>query len=181
MSIEKRASFVNADRRQLPRVAITMPVALTRAKGQKITGLMQNISPGGMLVRLSDRSAATLLPRKDAVGSDGIVPIHAQFLVPLREARVPISVSCLVAHVSPVDGAPTAARIAVGFRFKQFRDNKTLRRFVAFIEEQLVPMEDYQLYLHGPSLRRPKPEGGKNSKTRVSARPRPLPGAKKTG
>ncbi len=164
MSIEKRAAFASADRRQFPRVAITMPIILSGQKGQAINGLIQNISPGGMLVRLSAQSAAALLPQKKEKGNPGIGPIDARFLVPLKQQRVPVSVSCLIAHVSPVDGAPEAARIAVGFRFKHFRDQRTLRRFVSFIEEQLVPMEDYQLYLHGPALAGRKPRS-KRSKS----------------
>ncbi len=161
MSIDKRAAFAGADRRQFPRVAITMPVMLSRLKGQTISGLIQNISPGGMLVRLSAQSAAALLPQRQEKGKPGIGPIHAQFLVPLRQQRIPISVSCIIAHVSPVHGAPEAARIAIGYRFKRFKDQKTLRRFVSFIEEQLVPMEDYQLYLHGPASSRRKPRSKK--------------------
>ena len=157
MSIEKRAAFASADRRQLPRVAITMPVVLSRQKGQTINGLIQNISPGGMLVRMSAQSAAALLPQKKEKDGSGTGPIDAQFLVPLRQQHVPISVSCLIAHVSPVDRAPEAARIAIGYRFQRFKDERTLRRFVSFIEEQLVPMEDYQLYLHGATLSGRKP------------------------
>ena len=156
MSIEKQAPFASADRRQFPRIAITIPVMLSRQKGQTINGLIQNISPGGMLVRMSAQSAATLLPQRQEKGKPGVAPIDAQFLVPLRQRQVPISVSCLIAHVSPVHGAPEAARIAIGYRFKRFKDQNTLRRFVSFIEEQLVPMEDYQLYLHGPAPSRRK-------------------------
>lgn len=152
MVIQKRASLADAERRQFPRVAISMPVKLTRSKGQAITGLMQNVSPGGMQVRLSARSAAALLPKNKKPGDSGPGPVHAQFLVPLRQERVAIAVSCLVAHVSPVKGAPAEAQIAIGFRFKRFKDARTLRRFVLFIEEQLVPMEDYELYLHGRTL-----------------------------
>ncbi len=157
MSIEKRTAFASADRRLFPRVAITMPVMLSGQKGQTINGLIQNISPGGMLVRLSAQSAAVLLPQKNEKDRPDIGPIEAQFLVPLRQQRISISVSCLVAHVTEVDGAPEAARIAIGYRFKRFKDQRTLRRFVSFIEEQLVPMEDYQLYLHGPASSRRKP------------------------
>ncbi len=164
MSIEKRAAFASADRRQFPRVAITMPVMLSGQEEQTIKGLIQNISPGGMLVRLSAQSAAALLPQRKVKGNPGTGPIEAQFLVLLRQQRVPISVSCLIAHVTEVDGAPEAARIAIGCRFKRFKDQKTLRRFVSFIEEQLVPMEDYQLYLHGPALsgRKPRSKKSKN-------------------
>lgn len=149
MSIGKRAPLVDADRRQLPRVTISVPVILTGSRGQTVTGLMHNVSPGGMQVRLSAGSAAALLPKREEIGSSRAGYVRARFLVPLRRECVPISVKCLVAHVSPVDGAPAAARIAIGFSFKRFIDAKNLRRFVLFIEEQLVPMEDYELYLYG--------------------------------
>ncbi len=149
MSIEKRAPFVDVDRRQLPRITITVPVMLTGSTGRTVSGLMHNVSPGGMQVRLSAESAAALLPKREEIGNSKACYVRARFLVPLRKERVPISVKCLVAHVSAVDGAPEAARIAIGFSFKRFIDTKNLRRFVLFIEEQLVPMEEYELYLYG--------------------------------
>ena len=152
MSTEKRASPAIAERRQFPRVAVTIPVMLTHSDTQAVTGLMHNVSPGGMQVRLSAPSAARLMPKKKEIKRGVHGYFRAQFLVPLRGERFAISVHCAAAHVSPVDGALTAARIAIGFRFKRFKDAKTLRRFVLFIEEQLVPMEDYELYLHGGGL-----------------------------
>lgn len=169
MSIEKRAPFVATDQRQLPRVTITVPVMLTSSSGQTATGLMHNVSPGGMQVRLSAESAAALLSTRQAMGKSKPCYVRARFLVPLREQRVPISVKCLVAHVSPVLGAPAAARIAIGFSFKRFIDTKNLRRFVLFIEEQLVPMEEYDLYLYGCAQPRIK-SNSKRSKTELHRR-----------
>ncbi len=156
MGTKKRARIINAERRQFPRVAISVPLVLTGAKGQTVNALMHNVSPGGMQVRLGTEAAAALLPKRDEIGNSGVVSVLARFLVPLREERVAISVKCVVAHVSPVDGALAAARIAIGFRFKRFKNKKNLRRFVLFLEEQLVPIEDYEIYLHGHPLQHNK-------------------------
>ncbi len=145
-------AFANAERRQLPRVAITVPVILKRSKGTTLKGLMHNVSPGGMQVRLSTEAAAALLPnKKGEIRANSGCSVHARFLLPLRKERVAIMVKCVVAHVSPVANAPAEARVAIGFRFKRFRDAKSQRRFVLFLEEQMVPPEDYDLYLHGPA------------------------------
>lgn len=152
MSNEKQTLAADAERRRFPRVAITVPVMLTRSDQRAVTGLMHNVSPGGMQVHLGAESAATLLPENGEIGTGEDFSIHARFLVPLRQERVAISVECAVAHVSPAE-----ARVAVGFRFKRFEDTKSLRRFVLFIEERLVPVEDYELYLHGPGRSRGKP------------------------
>lgn len=157
MSSEHQAAFADAESRRLPRVAITVPVMLKRSEGTTVTGLMHNVSPGGMQVRLSTEAAAALLPKKSEIKTNSVCSVHARFLLPLRNERVAITVKCVLAHVSPVDGAPTGARIAIGFRFKRFRDTKSLRRFVQFIEEQMVPLEDYELYLYGPVSPRKKP------------------------
>lgn len=151
MIIEKRGPLADAERRRFPRVAVAIPVKLARSKTQTVSGLIQNISPGGMLVRFSLKSAARLLPEAAKKSGRGH-SYRAQFLVPLRQQHVHISVDCVVAHVSSRDRAPSAARVAIGFRFRCFKDTKTLRRFVLFIEEQLVPLEDYELYLHGRAI-----------------------------
>jgi hypothetical protein len=158
MSVGKRVSPPISERRQFPRVAITIPVMLSRSVTPWVTGLMHNVSPGGMHVRLSPGAAAKLMPKGEKIKLGGEGCFRAQFLVPLRGERFAISVNCVAAHVSLVDGAMMAARVAIGFRFKRFKDAKTLRRFVLFIEEQLVPMEDYELYLHGSAL--PRAEAG---------------------
>ncbi|MDH3317143.1 MAG: PilZ domain-containing protein [Gammaproteobacteria bacterium] len=158
MSSEYQTAFANAERRQLPRVAITVPVILKRSKGTTVTGLMHNVSPGGMQVRLSTEGAAALLPKKSEIKTNAGCSVHARFLLPLRNEHVAITVKCVVAHVSPVANAPAGARVAIGFRFKRFRDATCLRRFVLFLEEQMVPPEDYELYLHGPASPRKKPK-----------------------
>ncbi|HSS63740.1 MAG TPA: PilZ domain-containing protein [Gammaproteobacteria bacterium] len=165
MSIVNRAPRSETERRQFPRVAITLPVRLRSSAGQTAAGLMHNVSPGGMQVRLSAESAARLLAAREEIESGGACHFRAQFLVPLRGERVAISVHCIAAHVSRIPGAPAAARTAIGFRFKRFKDIGTLRRFVLFIEEQLVPMEDYELYLHGRALPQRKSSSKKNKAT----------------
>jgi hypothetical protein len=164
MGTKKRARFINAERRQFPRVVISVPVVLTGARGQTVHALMHNVSPGGMQVRLGADASAALLPKRDEIGNSRVVFVLARFLLPLREERVAISVKCAVAHVSPVDGTLAAARIAIGFRFKRFKDTKNLRRFVLFLEEQLVPIEDYELYLHGHSPRQNRSSSKSNKK-----------------
>ena len=149
MGTKKPARFIDAERRRFPRVAISVPVLLTGARGQTVNALMHSVSPGGMQVRLGAEAAAALLPKRDEIENRRVVFVLARFLVPLREERIAVSVKCAVAHVSPIAGALAAARIAIGFRFKRFKDTKNLRRFVLFLEEQLVPIEDYELYLHG--------------------------------
>lgn len=158
MSIEKRASRVSAERRRFPRVAITVPVKLMCSPTPPVTGLTHDLSPGGMQVRLSAKAAARLMPKGEKIQRGGEAHVRAQFLVPLRGKRHTISVHCVAAHVSPLSGASAVAQVAIGFRFKRFKDAKTLRRFVMFIEEQLVPLEDYELYIHGPPL--PREEAG---------------------
>ncbi len=163
MSSEHQMAFPNAERRQLPRVAITVPVILKRSKGTTVKGLMHNVSPGGMQVRLSTEAAAALLPKKSEMKTKTVCSVHARFLLPLRNERVAITVKCVVAHVSPVANAPTEARVAIGFRFKRFRNAKNQRLFVLFLEEQMVPPEDYELYLHGPAAPRKGPKSKPNT------------------
>lgn len=139
-----------SDRRQYPRIEITVPVILKRGSAPAVTALMHNISPGGMQVRVSADASASLEvdapeDRKSAA------PLRASFLLPLRGKRKSVAVDCEVRHVSRVRGAPAGAEMAVGLRFHDFTDTKYLRRFVRFIEEQMVPPEDIQVYLHGPS------------------------------
>lgn len=154
MSIEKPASTDTADRRQFPRVAITIPVKLMRSATPPVTGLTHDLSPGGMQVRLSAKAAARLMPKGKEIQRGGEAHIRAQFLVPLRGKRYTISVHCVAAHVSPLNGASAVAQVAIGFHFKRFKDAETQRRFVLFVEEQLVPVEEYDLYLRGlPPLR----------------------------
>lgn len=158
MSNEYPAAFADAERRRLPRITITVPVMLKRSDKAAVTALMHNVSPGGMQVRLSTKAAAALLPKENEIETNSVFSVHARFLLPLRKERVAITVSCEVVHVSPVDGAPTGARVAIGLRFKRFRNAMSLRRFVLFIEEQMVPPEYYELYLHGPVSPRNKPK-----------------------
>jgi c-di-GMP-binding flagellar brake protein YcgR len=149
MSIEGQTSGNFVERRQFPRVAITIPVKLSRGAAPPVTGLTHDVSPGGMQVRLSAKAAAMLMPKGEKTQRDGKSRLQAQFLVPLRGKRYAISVQCVAAHVSALEGASAVAQVAIGFRFKHFKDAKTQQRFVRFIEEQLVPVEDYDLYLRG--------------------------------
>lgn len=115
---------------------------------------MHNLSPGGMQVRLSSEAANALLPAKDPTGQKRLCSVQVRFVLPLRKERVPITVKTDVVHVSIVTAAPAAARVAVGFRLKRFKDSNSLRRFVMYLEEQMVPLEDYELYLNGPAAAR---------------------------
>ena len=158
MSSGQRVVSISAERRRFPRVAITVPVQLKRSRCSTVTGLLHNLSPGGMQVRLSAQAAAALLPKRSELKPNVSFSIHASFLIPLKKTRVAIAVKSTVVHVSVVDAAPAAARIAIGFRFERFKNLETLRRFVMFLEEQMVPMEDYELYLYGRRrLARPPP------------------------
>ena len=163
MNAVKRPKAAGAERRRFPRVSGTVPVVLESSKGKTVTGLMHNLSPGGMQVRLSSEAADALLAGKGRTGQGQKFSVQARFVLPLRKTRVPITVKTDVVHVFIVDSAPAAARVAVGFRLKRFKDSNSLRRFVMYLEEQMVPLEDYELYLNGPAAAR-----GKTSKTQAT-------------
>lgn len=151
--MKSRLSRASArDRRQLPRIDIELPATLELDNGDCVGVRVFNISPEGMQVRCSRPLAASLCPAKRWT-ADGAPSLRARFRLPLRGTTVPLEVRCRIRHLNLLPKAPPDAEVAIGLEFRRFQSDGHLRRFVAFIEQQLVPAEDYDVYLRGRGSR----------------------------
>ncbi len=142
--------------RQYPRIAISLPVVLRQGETTAVAVQMVNISPGGMQVRCNRETASRLCPADSFSQKDVSLPVAGHLLLPTHLGRVPVRVRCLIVHVSLVTGAAAETEVAIGVKFRVFRDRRSLRHFVRFIEEQLVPLEDFEVYVGGPKARAPE-------------------------
>ena len=114
---------------------------------------MFNVSPGGMQVRC-DRDTASRLCPENSLSKKGVsLPVDGHLLLPTHLGRVPVRVKCLIVHTALVTGAPAETEVAIGVKFQEFRDRQSLRQFMTFIEEQLVPAEDFEVYVGGQKAR----------------------------
>ncbi len=152
----KRGSARSRRRRQYPRIAISLPVTLRQGDNPGVGVEMFNISPGGMQVRCHRDTATRLCPADSFSQMDLALPVDAHLFLPIHFGRVPVRVKCLIVHVSLVTGAPPETEVAIGVKFQVFRDRQSFRHFIRFIEEQLVPLEDFEVYVGGPKARASK-------------------------
>jgi hypothetical protein len=147
----KRGSVPRGHRqRQYPRIAISLPVVLRQGDNPGVAVEMFNISPGGMQVRCHRETATRLCAANSFSEKGAPLPGDAHLFLPIHSGRVPVRVKCLIAHISLVPGACPEEEVAIGVKFQVFRDRQSLRHFMAFIEEQLVPLEDFEVYVGGP-------------------------------
>lgn len=144
-----------SDRRQLPRIDIILPAALRLKDGGTANVRVFNISREGLQIRCTRAVAARLCPSKRLTDRREMPLMQLRFLVPLLGGRTPVEVRCRMRHLNLLPEAPPETEVAIGLEFRRFPSEKYLQRFIAFIEEQLVPVEDYEVYLRGQG-----PSGG---------------------
>lgn len=164
--VQKTTPSNPRDRRQFPRIATVLPVVIKTRWGKTINAHMFNISPGGLQIRCGKRTAEKI--RKEAIESSSkkSMSVVTHFLLPLHSGRELVIAKCRVKHVSIVKGAAPEAEVALGLEFSRFKSVKYLKRFVRYIEEQLVPLEDYALYCEGA-------QRSARASARKKTRPRP--------
>ena len=145
----KRTTSPARNRRQFPRIAIVLPVVLQLNNGDSVNVRTFDISPGGMQIRCSRAVAAKLCPTNNFIPRQKAPLFLARLLLPLHSGRVPVEARCCTMHVHLLQGAAPDAEVIIGLEFRGFRSQKYLRRFIWFIEEHLVPIEDFEVFVHG--------------------------------
>ena len=147
----KPARPVTRGRRQFPRIKVLLSVLLKPAAGDPLKASTYNLSPGGAQIRCSRELAARLCPGgRFSPGGKGPT-LAARFMVPLHAGPVPVEVMCRLVHLNPLSRPKPGAEVALGLKFLRFAGQGHLRHFMRFVEEQLVPAEDFEVYVRGRS------------------------------